>query len=76
MPACNLNARGKAARLIGGVITLAVAAVLAALLTVGVITPAWVWFVVLGTTLGALFQLYEGWSGWCAINAMLGKSEV
>jgi len=76
MPTCNLNAKGKAKRLVGGFITLAAALVLAALLLVGVIEPAWVWYVVVGAACGAAFQLYEGWSGWCAIYAVMGKSEV
>jgi len=75
MPQCNLDARGKSSRLIGGAVTLAVAAVLALLLLLGVITPAWVWFVVVGTAMGGLFQVYEGWSGWCAVYAMMGKSD-
>ncbi len=67
--ACNIDAKGKAIRLIGGVITCAVAALLA-ILTALEVLPEWGWWAVLGTLAGGLFQVYEGWSGWCALRAI------
>lgn len=68
-PACNIDARGKALRLVGGFITLGVAAVLTVVVLLGWLGPGW-WIAVGGAVAGGAFQLYEGWSGWCALRAM------
>jgi len=75
-PTCNIDAKGQSIRLIGGVITVGIAVLLATLLLLGVITPAWMWFVVLGTAAGGAFQIYEGWAGWCVVRAMGFKTPV
>ena len=72
---CNIDAKGKAVRLIGGGITLLVAAVLAGVILIAGLDPLW-WWAVVGTAAGAAVQLYEGWSGWCALRAMGIKTPV
>ena len=67
---CNIDARGRAVRLIMGLIVL--------LASIGVIVSAqtnliavnpWQWFAIGGAIFG-LFGIYEGWAGWCAVRAM------
>jgi hypothetical protein len=72
---CNIDAKGKAVRLIGGFITLLIAILLAVIILVGGLAPVW-WWAVVGTLSGAAFQLYEGWSGWCALRAMGFKTPI
>ena len=67
---CNINAKGKAVRLVGGVLVVVIALVLAGLVATGVLPQAWWWFVVVGTALGGGFMVFEGWSGWCVVRAM------
>ncbi len=67
---CNIDARGKAVRLIIGLLTLGVAAVLAALILLGVLPGGWLWAAVAGTAVGGAFGLFEARNGWCAMRAM------
>lgn len=73
---CNINAKGKAIRLISGVMTLAIACVLAGLVVAGVLAPGWWWFVVAGTAVGGGFAVFEGWAGWCVVRAMGFKTPI
>ncbi|NBC11513.1 MAG: hypothetical protein GVY24_07250 [Planctomycetes bacterium] len=73
---CNLDARGKAARLIIGFFTLGIAALLAALILLGVLPGGWVWAAVVGTSLGGALALFEGRTGWCALRAMGWRTPV
>ena len=73
--ACNIDARGKRIRLVGGFITLGVAIIFMLLTALGVI-PYWGWYVGFGCLGGAIFQIIEGWSGWCAFRAMGFKTKV
>lgn len=66
---CNINAKGKAVRLVSGFITVGVAAVIAVLALAGFIGGAWVWVAVAVAALGGAFQIFEGWSGWCVVRA-------
>ena len=70
MSTCNLDSRGRGIRLGIGLVTLAVAVALAALLLTGLIENLYLWFAVLGCLIGGGFAVYEGWSGWCALRAM------
>lgn len=67
---CNIDAKGKSIRLMGGFLNLFIAAVLAALVLAGVLTQAWWWFVVGGVALGGAFMVFEARSGWCVVRAM------
>lgn len=69
---CNLDAKEKRLRLIGGLITLVVAIAFAAVAASG-LAGTWAWFVAGGTLLGAAFQLFEARAGWCAFKAMGSK---
>lgn len=67
---CNIDAKGKAVRLIYGLAMLAAAAVVAVLLLIGVIGAAWVWAVVAGLALMGGFGVYEARKSWCVVRAM------
>ena len=71
MPQCNLDARGKAVRLIGGSITVLGSIIAGALLLAGVLPATTISSVGLaGAFFGGLFAIYEGRTGWCIIRAM------
>lgn len=72
---CNIDARGKAARLAGGVISCA-AGLIAALLWLSGLAGGWA--LAVGIALLALggFAVFEGWAGWCALRAMGFKTPL
>jgi len=67
---CNIDARGKAARLIWGIVLLLIAVVGLTLLLANVIN-GWGWWV---ATLSAAafggFAVFEARQGWCALRAI------
>jgi hypothetical protein len=67
---CNIDAKGKAVRLIWGLLMLALAAVLAGLILLKVVAGGWVWLGVVGLVGMGLFAVYEARAGWCAVRAM------
>lgn len=76
MPSCNINAKGKAARLISGILTAIVGAVLITLAAMGVIGGAWPWWAGGVAVAAGAFQIYEGWAGWCVMRAMGFKTPM
>jgi hypothetical protein len=76
MPECNIDARGKAARMAGGLATLAGAAGLAALLALDVVTVPFGWYAVAAAVAGGAFAVYEARAGWCVIRAMGFKTPL
>lgn len=66
---CNIDGKGRIARLISGVIVLVAGIVLAA---------AWAWpggwwvaWLIAALTIGSgMFQIFEAWKGWCIMRAM------
>lgn len=68
---CNIDSKGKAVRLIWGMLMLAAAAALAVLILLEVVGgPWWLWAVVGGLGLMGLLGIYESRKGWCAVRAM------
>ncbi len=73
---CNLDAKGKAARLISGAIMASVGVVLLVMAIFTLLTGWWPW-VVAGVLLATgVFQIYEGWCGWCVLRAMGFKTPI
>jgi hypothetical protein len=72
---CNIDGKGRFARLISGIIVLVVGIVLAA---------AWAWpagswirWLVSVLTIGfGAFQIFEAWKGWCVMRAMGFKTPM
>ncbi len=73
---CNIDAKGKAIRLVCGLATVVAGVVLLILAATGVLTPWWVWLIALAALGGGAFQVFEGWSGWCVIRAMGFRTPV
>lgn len=66
---CNIDSRGKVARLIWGVLLVAAGVALAVLWAWG--TGSWVrWAVSIGCVLGGAFAVFEARAGWCVMRAM------
>ena len=70
MPECNLDAKGKAARFVGGIASLLGAVVLGILLLTGTLELSFGWYAVGGAVFGGAFALYEARSGWCVVRAL------
>lgn len=67
---CNIDARGKRIRLLGGIVCLAVGLALIALAFAHV-APFWALAGPgLGCAAGGAFQVFEARAGWCALRAM------
>jgi len=69
---CNIDAKGKAVRLVIGLITMAAGVVV---FLVGGTEP-WALGVGGGCLVGGGFAVFEGWSGWCAVRAMGFKTPL
>ena len=67
---CNIDARGKAARLIGGLAGVAFGVALSMLLVLDVLSGSAVSFVAAGSLLGGGFAIFEARAGWCIVRAM------
>jgi uncharacterized membrane protein len=67
---CNIDAKGKAVRLVSGVVVTLVGVVLLVLGLLDVIEPNWIYAVAAVTIACGAFQIYEGWAGWCVVRAM------
>ena len=68
-PACNIDQRGRKARMVGGVIVdlCGVALILTSVLSVSSST-----MIIVGISLSIIgsFMIFEGARGWCALRAM------
>lgn len=72
---CNIDAKGKAVRLVMGLLSLIGAIVLAGLI-LALDLSAGLWFAVAGAAIGGGFAVFEGWSGWCVVRAMGFKTPI
>jgi len=67
---CNIDARGKAARLLAGSVTAALGAIVLALSVLAGVGPGWLAWAGGGMLVAGLFGVFEGMAGWCALRAM------
>lgn len=67
---CNLDAKGKAMRLQGGIVlsTIALAALLLGVFRL--VDGSWLWYAGFALLAGGAFMIFEGVAGWCALRAM------
>lgn len=70
MPACNIDARGRSARLLGGMVTALIGSILFTLLFMRVLEHTAFWCLAGVLMVSGAFMIYEGWAGWCALRAM------
>lgn len=66
---CNIDARGKAVRLVAGATIEGIGFLLGALWFVGIL-PDWAALVAGVAIVSGLFMTFEGIAGWCVIRAM------
>ena len=76
MVECNIDARGKAARFVGGLASIAGAFVLAALLLTETLTLDFGWYAVAGAVFGGAFAIFEARAGWCIVRALGFKTPL
>tara|TARA_B100001113_G_scaffold103880_1_gene84195 strand:- start:4971 stop:5198 length:228 start_codon:yes stop_codon:yes gene_type:complete len=73
---CNIGAKGKAVRLRLGLMALAGALALAAVIATGILEGTIWWLGVAGATFGGLFSIWEARAGWCIVRAMGFKTPL
>ena len=74
--ACNIDARGRAARLQLGITGVVVGLVLAPTFYVTGVDLGLVWLIPLGAIGGGGFAIFESWAGWCIVRAMGFRTPV
>jgi hypothetical protein len=67
---CNIDAKGKAARFVGGLGGVAFSLVLAVLLLTDVLSNDLGWYAAAASFLGGAFAIFEARAGWCVVRAM------
>ncbi len=72
---CNIDQRGRTARIISGAIVDAVGAGLVAASVLEVLPP-WALWAGIGTMAGGSFMIFEGVKGWCIARAMGFKTPM
>jgi hypothetical protein len=72
---CNIDSRGRAARLIYGVIVL-LAGVAAAVFWARPSESAWAWVVAVSLVAAGAFGIFEARAGWCVVRAMGFKTPL
>ena len=73
---CNIDAKGKVIRLLSGVFFLLVGLGLLLVVVFSMPEISWLWMVgVLLVAIG-VFQVFEGWAGWCVLRAMGIKTRL
>lgn len=72
---CNIDSRGKAARLIWGILLILIGLVLmfAWAMRGG---STWAWVVTITCLLGGAFAVFEARTGWCVVRAMGIKTRI
>jgi len=73
---CNIDGRGKLARLICGILTTLVGIGLVVAALVGAEPFGWLLGGGIAAILGGAFQMFEARSGWCAMRAMGFKTPM
>ena len=73
---CNIDAKGKAVRLIYGLLMIAAGLLVAALTLAAVLTGWWWWLAAVGLIGAGAFGVFEARAGWCVMRAMGFKTPV
>ena len=72
---CNIDNRGRVARIITGLLTAAVGIGLVVAARLGSLPP-WALWVGLGCLAAGAFSIFEGVKGWCVVRAMGFKTPM
>lgn len=73
---CNIDAKGKAARFLGGAAAILGSLILAALLATDTLTVGLGWYAVAGGIFGGAFAIFEARAGWCIVRAIGFKTPL
>ena len=73
---CNIDAKGKAARFLGGAAAILGSLILAALLVADILTVGLGWYAVAGGIFGGAFAIFEARAGWCIVRAIGFKTPL
>ena len=69
---CNIDAKGRAVRMIYGVVLLLVGV----LLLIFWAASLWTWVISIAVALGGAFAIFESRAGWCVLRAMGWKTSI
>jgi hypothetical protein len=72
---CNIDSRGKAARLVYGIVVL-IAGIAAAAFWALPGGSVWAWVVSAGLVVAGAFAIFEARAGWCVVRAMGFKTPL
>lgn len=72
---CNIDAKGKAVRLVVGLVTVAAGLVVGGLAVRGVL-PGWCVWLAAGAMVGGAVAIFEARAGWCFLRAMGVKTPL
>jgi len=72
---CNIDSRGRVARLLYGILML-LAAVVAALVWAVPSESGWAWVVTVVLAVAGVFGIFEARAGWCVVRAMGFKTPI
>lgn len=72
---CNIDQRGRVARIITGAVANAIGTVLIAAWLLEFL-PVWALWAGIGSIAGGTFSIFEGLKGWCIIRAMGFKTPM
>ena len=67
---CNIDAKGRAVRLVWGGMLVLCSLLLGVLAVVGVLVGWWVWALAGVLLVGGAFAVFEARKGWCLLRAM------
>ena len=73
---CNIDAKGKAVRLIGGVFSLVAGLVSVVFAATGIVDQQLGWGVSGGLFFGGAFAIFEARAGWCVVRALGFKTPL
>jgi hypothetical protein len=72
--ACNIDAAGKRARLLGGIVAVVLGLIVSAISWFAAI--GWLWIVAAALLAAGAFAIFEARAGWCAMRAMGFKTKI
>ena len=73
---CNIDQKGRLARLYTGIIAIVFGIALALLTYLSIVPAALGWFAVAGSIFGGAFAIFEARKGWCVVRAIGIKTPI
>ena len=73
---CNIDAKGKMARLLTGIAAIAASIVLCAIILFGLLSSTFWWYAAGAIAFGGAFAIFEAKIGWCVVRAIGFKTQL